>query len=310
MDPAQYANGGTVGHACLDEENVHFTVLTPNVPTGERPVARRPLPRAERAARRAHPHVVGRRPRERHERAVAHAARLRHLHLRPTTAQNQLVYNDRTTWDLNALPSSPRTEPPVIGSAPAQQDSTIPVRIGSVNIAQTSLNETVSGAQFNNTPLGQALQQGAVAVRVIEGFSSEAGKGVSMFGLTMFEGAAVLGEAPVYQDGSWLANVPPVHPDPPPADRQVRPRDPQPAALDPGHARRDRRCVGCHESRTGQGVPAFGAEPDGRRAARPQPTSPRPSPIAPSTRGTRRSSRSSMPTASAATTRRRPRTTP
>ena len=29
-----------------------------------------------------------------------------------------------------------------------------------------------------------------------------------MFGLTMHEGAAVLGEAPVYADGSWLANVP------------------------------------------------------------------------------------------------------
>ncbi len=33
-----------------------------------------------------------------------------------------------------------------------------------------------------------------------------------MFGLTMFEGAAVLGEAPVYADGSWLANVPPYIP--------------------------------------------------------------------------------------------------
>ena len=59
-----------------------------------------------------------------------------------------------------------------------------------------------------------------------------------MFGLTMYEGAAVLGEAPVFTDGSWLANVPAVHPDAPPADRQVRHGHPQPAPLDPGHARR------------------------------------------------------------------------
>ena len=33
-----------------------------------------------------------------------------------------------------------------------------------------------------------------------------------MFGLTMHEGAAMLGEAAVYADGSWLADVPPYIP--------------------------------------------------------------------------------------------------
>ena len=148
-------------------------------------------------------------------------------------------------------------------------------------------------------------------MRVIEGFSSEAAKGVTMFGLTMFEGAAVLGEAPVFQDGSWLANVPPYIP------LHLQPIDKFGMAIRnqqlwiQGMPGEDRRCVGCHESRTGQGVPAFGQNPtvaeqhgtddttfteaDRRRA--------------PSTRGTRRSSRSSMPSARAATTRRRPRTT-
>ena len=37
MDATQYANGGTVGHQCLNDENVHYTVLTPNVPTGSDP---------------------------------------------------------------------------------------------------------------------------------------------------------------------------------------------------------------------------------------------------------------------------------
>ena len=71
----------------------------------------------------------------------------------------------------------------------------------------------MNGAQFTNTPLGRRSSS-AVAVRVIEGFSSESAKGVSMFGLTMHEGAAVLGETTVYPDGSWLANIPsyiPVH---------------------------------------------------------------------------------------------------
>ena len=155
----------------------------------------------------------------------------------------------------------PRTEPPVIGDAQNMQDSTIPVRIGSVNVAADRPNEVVSGAQFNNTPIGQALQQGAVAVRVIEGFSSEAAKGVTMFGLTMFEGAAVLGEAPVFPDGSWLANVPPYIPMHLQPIDKYRPRDPQPAALDPGHAGRGSALRRLPRVAHGPGLPVFGQNP-------------------------------------------------
>jgi hypothetical protein len=82
-----------------------------------------------------------------------------------------------------------------------------------------------------------------------------------MFGLTMFEGAAVLGEAPVFADGSWLADIPsylPVH---------LQPIDQYGLAIRnqqlwiQGMPGEDRRCVGCHESRTGQGVPVFGQNP-------------------------------------------------
>ena len=82
-----------------------------------------------------------------------------------------------------------------------------------------------------------------------------------MFGLTMFEGAAVLGEAPVFQDGSWLANAPPYIP------IHLQPIDKFGLAIRnqqlwiQGMPGEDRRCVGCHESRTGQGVPAFGQNP-------------------------------------------------
>jgi hypothetical protein len=185
----------------------------------------------------------------------------------PNTHSNQLVYNDRNTWDLNAIAVTPRAEPPVIGDIQHAQDATQPVRIGSVDVSITSLGkngefpEMVTGAQFAQTPLDDALKSGAVKVRVIEGFSSEATKGVTMFGLTMHEGAAVLGEATVYNDGSWLANVPPYVP------MHLQPIDKFGLAIRSqglwiqGMPGEDRRCVGCHESRTGQGVPRFGQNP-------------------------------------------------
>jgi hypothetical protein len=261
MDPTQYANGGVVGHQCLDDENVHYTVLTPNVPTGDDPSPvgryREPnvLPNGQIITSWADGPVN-----DLNEQSLTPPDFGIYLY-DTTTGQNQLIYNDRTSWDLNAVPIVARTEPPVIGNSQQVQDSTQPARIGSINIAETDLNEVVSGAQFNNTPMAQALQQGAVSVRVIEGFSSEAAAGVSMFGLTMFEGAAVLGEAPIFQDGSWLANVPsylPMH---------LQPIDKYGMAIRnqqlwiQGMPNEDRRCVGCHESRVGQGVPALGQNP-------------------------------------------------
>jgi cytochrome c553 len=90
-----------------------------------------------------------------------------------------------------------------------------------------------------------------VRVRVVEGFSSEGVPGVTMFGLTMDEGAAVLGEATVHGDGSWLADVPPYIP------IHLQPIDKFGLAIRnqrlwiqamPGESR---VCGGCHESRTG-----------------------------------------------------------
>jgi Hydrazine synthase alpha subunit middle domain len=261
LDPAAYASGGTIGHACLDEENASYTVLTPQVPTGSDPSPagryREPsiLPDGRILVSWA-PGAVN----DMNEQSLTPPDFGVYV-LDPTTGQNQLVYNDRATWDLNAMAVVARAEPPAIPTTQHTSDSTIAAHIGSVNVAQTSLNEIVDGAEFASTPLAQALQQGAVGVRVIEGFSSEAAKGVTMFGLTMFEGAAVLGEAPVYADGSWLADIPsylPVH---------LQPIDQYGLAIRnqqlwiQGMPGEDRRCVGCHESRTGQGVPVFGQNP-------------------------------------------------
>jgi hypothetical protein len=261
MDSTQYGGGGVVGHQCLNDENVHYTLLTPNVPTGSdpSPVGRYREPSVLPDGRILTSWADG--PvNDMNEQSLTPPDFGIYI-FDPASGQNQLVYNDRSTWDLNAVAVVARTEPAVIGGAQNKQDLTLPIRIGSVNVAQTDLNEIVSGAQFDNTPIAAALQQGAVAVRVVEGFSSEAAKGVSMFGLTMFEGAAVLGEAPVFQDGSWLVNAPPYIP------LHLQPIDKYGLAIRnqqlwiQGMPGEDRRCVGCHESRTGQGVPVFGQNP-------------------------------------------------
>jgi hypothetical protein len=258
MDGTAYTTATTGAHACLDEENAKFTILTPNVPSGSEasPAGRYREPSLLPDGRILTSWAAG--PvNDQNEESLTPPDFGIYVY-DTTSGQNQLVYNDRATWDLNALAIVTRPEPHFTGNAQNQFDATKPVRIGSVNVAETSLNEVVSGAQFNSTPLGTALKQGAVAVRVIEGFSSEAAKGVTMFGLTMFEGAAVLGEAPVYADGSWLANVPaylPVH---------LQPIDKYGLAIRnqqlwiQGMPNDDRRCVGCHESRTSPGFAANG----------------------------------------------------
>jgi hypothetical protein len=261
MDPNAYANGGTVGHACLDEENVQYQNLTPNVPTGSDISAvgryREPslLPDGRILVSWADGPVN-----DSNEQSLTPPDFGIYIY-DTTTGENQLVYNDRSTWDLNALAVVPRAEPPAIATNQRVQDLTMPAHIGSVNLALTSLNETVSGAQLSAKPLADALAQDAVAVRVIEGFSSEAAKGVSMFGLTMFEGAAVLGEAALYPDKSWLADIPPYIP------VHLQPIDKFGLAIRnqqlwiQGVPNEPRRCIGCHESRTGVGVPALGPNP-------------------------------------------------
>jgi Hydrazine synthase alpha subunit middle domain len=254
------ATADQTGHACLDEEHATFTNLTPNVPTDSS---------ASPVGRYREPSVL---PDGRILTAWADGPvnDLDEQSLTPpdfgiyvydqSSGQNQLVYNDRATWDLNPIAVVARTEPPVIGAIQAAQNAGMPGTLGSIDITQTSLPDIIDGAEFSQVPLATALQS-AVAVRVIEGFSSEAAPGVSMFGLTMDEGAAVLGEAKVYNDFSWFAQVPsylPIH---------LQPIDKFGLGIrfqrlwiqtEPGEVR---RCPGCHESRTGQGVPHMGQNP-------------------------------------------------
>ncbi len=171
--------------------------------------------------------------------------------------RRELVANDESVWELYAKPVVVRPEPRDLSSRQAVVDAATPAVLGSIDVKNTSLTsrhgERLSGAQFDDVSLDEALAH-AVKVRIIEGFSSEAAN-QTMFGLTMAEGAALLGEAKVEADGSWLAQVPPYVP------MHLQPVDEFDLAIRnqttwiqamPGEGR---VCGGCHESRTAPNNP-------------------------------------------------------
>jgi hypothetical protein len=185
----------------------------------------------------------------------------------PVKLTNLLVHNNKNTWEVFGAPVVPHAAPPVIDSIQNSQDATNPLVIGSINVRNTSLgtvhHNTVGGAQFPENapvPIGEALNH-AVKVRIIEGFSSESAPGVTMFGLTMAEGAAVIGEAPVLADGSWRANVPPFIPFHLQAVDEFELSIRSQTLWMQGMPGEDRVCGGCHEERTGANSPTAQQQP-------------------------------------------------
>ncbi|HYQ43035.1 MAG TPA: hypothetical protein VER11_13735 [Polyangiaceae bacterium] len=177
--------------------------------------------------------------------------------------QNQLIVNDENVWELYAHAITARPEPHIIPTNQVTADASKPTTFGSINVRETSLSarhgDAVSGAQFTtSTPTEEALAQ-ADRVRIIEGFSTEGSPNHTMFGLTMAEGAAILGEAKVESDGSWLANIPPyvpVHLQPiDEFDLSIRSQTTWIQGM-PGESR---VCGGCHEDRNKANLPSVGA---------------------------------------------------
>ncbi len=176
------------------------------------------------------------------------------------SGENQLVKNWEGSWEIYARPIVARDEPAILPTRQDTVDDSKPAIVGSIDVTQTSLyarhGETVEGAQFPaGTPMDRALGD-AVKVRIIEGFSTESAPGATMFGLTMAEGAAMLGEARVNEDGSWMAEVPPYVPmHLQPIDRfglSIRSQTTWIQGM-PGEGR---ICGGCHEDRTKAILPA------------------------------------------------------
>lgn len=254
LDPVcQDAKADQTGRPCLDEERAAYEVLTPDVPLGNgpSPVGRYRSPSMLPDGRILVSFADG--PVNDLAEASATPPDFGIYIFDTKTHKNQLVYNTAGAWEVNALALAPHQEPPVVGDIISQtQDTTLPVRIGSVDVTETNLKEKVSGAQYKDSDLSAALKD-ATRVRVIEGFSSEGAPGVSMFGLTMDEGAAVLGEAKVEKDGSWLAEIPPYIP------VHMQPLDKWGMSIRnqrlwiQGMPGEDRRCIGCHEDRVAPG---------------------------------------------------------
>jgi hypothetical protein len=173
----------------------------------------------------------------------------------PKSQERVRVYDDSKTWDMYAIPVKARVEPAVragnISVPQGAEDDALGGKhavLGSIDVRDTSLRESIRGGQFTEaTELKEALKQ-TERVRIIEGFSSEVG-GLREFGLTMHEGAAILAEVPVQSDGSWEAAVVPYLPYHVQAiDRfglSIRSEGLWIQAM-PGETR---TCGGCHESR-------------------------------------------------------------
>jgi hypothetical protein len=144
------------------------------------------------------------------------------------------IFNDPQKWDVLARPLVARNAPHDIMPAGSNGFSDTSALIGALNVYDSSL--------FNITP------GSAVKVRVLEGFSVEEGV-PEMFGLTEHEGAARLGEVPVYSDGSFAALVPanvPIHLQPIDKFGMAIQSEPIWFSARPGESR---FCGGCHEDR-------------------------------------------------------------
>jgi hypothetical protein len=144
------------------------------------------------------------------------------------------ILNDTATWDVQPKPLFARAAPTAIDESAKNGYSDDKLLMGSLDVSVSTL------VHFNRAD--------AYKVRVIEGFSVEE-IGANDFGLTEHEGAAMLGEVPVFTDGSWAALVPPnipIHLQP--IDRFGMALANEPVWIS-GRGGESRFCGGCHEDR-------------------------------------------------------------
>jgi hypothetical protein len=144
------------------------------------------------------------------------------------------IFNDKDMWDVLARPLEARNAPRDIPAAGSNGFSDTGALIGSLNVYDSSIADIPQGS--------------VVRMRILEGFSVEEGI-PDDFGLTEHEGAALLGEAPIYDDGSWAAIVPanvPIHLQPIDKFGMAIVNEPVWFSARPGESR---FCGGCHEDR-------------------------------------------------------------
>jgi hypothetical protein len=121
--------------------------------------------------------------------------------LDPTSGERLPIFNDPDMWDVHAMAIGKARPTPTISAGITADTPDETALIGSLNVLESS---------FDSVP-----DSGIYRVRVIEGFSAEDGV-PGDFGMTMADGAILLGEADVEwrTDNSWAAYVPedrPIH---------------------------------------------------------------------------------------------------
>jgi hypothetical protein len=134
-----------------------------------------------------------------------------------------------------ARPIAAPSAPPAIDDSAMNGISDTATLIGSLNVHDSSIATITPGT--------------VERVRILEGFSVEEGV-PNDFGLSEHEGAALLGEAQVFDDGSWAALVPanvPIHLQPIDKFGMAIVNEPVWFSGRPGESR---FCGGCHESRS------------------------------------------------------------
>lgn len=235
-------NGKTELHADrnMSERNASYQILTPQVPRGEEPSS----PTIGRyydaypLNANAYPDLLVSWADGPVQSGVLEAAGLTAdfgIYMYESKTGNRLpIWNDENYWDINPRPLAPRDAPPVIADSPKNQFSDSAVLLGSMNVYDSSLTNFEPGSIY--------------AVRVIEGFSVEEGV-PNDFGLTEHEGAVLLGNAIVQEDGSWAALVPanvPVHQQA--IDKFGMALETEPVWIS-GAPGESRFCGGCHEDR-------------------------------------------------------------
>jgi hypothetical protein len=146
------------------------------------------------------------------------------------------IFDDPAMWDVAPRPLVPRDAPPQIAASGDHQFGGNTTLVAGTDAYQSSIASFAPGSVYG--------------VRITEGFSVEEGIPRD-FGLTEFEGMAVLGVAPVEADGSFAALVPAGIP----VRMQSIDRFGMAIVSEPvwvsGAAGESRACGGCHESRTG-----------------------------------------------------------
>jgi hypothetical protein len=238
---ADDGNGGFTRD--MSEANASYRILTPDVPRGREPSSMSvgryydaaPLP----TGRGEYPTLLVSWADGPVESGTLEAAGLTAnfgVYLYDSATQSRRpIYDDPAMWDIFPRPLVSRDAPPEIDGAGKHQFNPEAGLIGSMDVYRSSLDTFAPGSIYG--------------VRVIEGFSVEEGI-PDDFGTSEHEGAAVLGVAPVYADGSWAALIPanvPVHVQP--IDVYGLAQRNEPVWFSAAHGE-SRFCGGCHESRT------------------------------------------------------------